>query len=1035
MRRKKCLFLVSYIGLIIIIGILPIYIPITINDNSKENWNGKDLTGKIGEMDDYYNSTYLDLEQPVNLSAYDLRGASYEKQLALTTLQGLVNRNNVSLFLIFRYTDLLWLNELNSTYGINYTLYNESYYWTFFLNYQSYIDGLIVYDDTLMDTVNAATFLAGVYDCIVIHESLLDNFSDIGITEIKYDLRDEFDSKIELYEWVWKNYNKYATKKIVNCYDPEEISFRDYIVAAKIFTFYLSGGPIGPKEEINLFKKILEEYPDNTPVLGWFTDPAGQIGEYESVKLISKMGDYSLCAAIPDLTVYGSISMNSLKQKEDSFDASDYDLKNKIYVTVIVSDGDNVNYCADHLRNLWADGNRGTIPVGITLEPALVKIFPSCLNYYYQSANENISFLAGPSGSGYCYVDLNPSFEDFLGQSKFAMDKADLNQVWLLNGYEAYQNDFSEEVLNAYTSEECDLEGVFLNYHDYPSKLGYSKNGVPVFQSTFVEEPNELVGKLQALKSTHPNEPVFLFVGFWAWDFSFTKLKGAADQLGKDFVFMKPDQFTELFKEYQSTNTFNEVLTFFVAGIIPLIAAVIGLLYLGFNQHKSALTSRKRNNKQSNPENHSAPNNQKINEQNDNKKTQNATSTIKPEINPQELKNSILNQLLFFVIDTQFLLIARILLYSTILNLLFFAIFVVSIYIGTMLKGTLDKSLGSNISTILVLVLFSIGSFLFYFATELVIFVGFSSGALIQHQIQSSSSLLKTKTSNKRGFIYLLTMSAAFILLFAPEVYRILFMVITIVSCVLCGYMIYSLVKESKNADRIPRVQMLKYTYFKSVILGILFYLLLVPSFSLENIYYFVLWGVQFYPSRLTLALNIAACYLGALFLTEFIKQRKHITSLKVSLFLLILALSSYVILPLFFNGPFFFILTNFLFIFGVLNFCVTYFEKNAYSFEKGLNNSLKDRRKGTRFIGQSIFWLLIGSLLLFIPPPILIADSQDIFVNLEIEAITQFVWPSFVWWMFYVPSMHMLLIIPITLLLLLYAAFELFYKWFFQQI
>ncbi len=1035
MNRKKSLFLVVYLTLILIIGILPVYIPITINDYSKENWNGKDLTGKIGEMDDYYNSTYLELEQPINLNAYDLRGASYEKQLALTTLQGLINRNNVSLFLIFRYADLLWLNDLNSTYRINYTLYNESYYWNFFLNYQSFIDGLIVYDDTLIDTVNAATFLSGIYDCIVVHESLLEDLSDLGITDIKYDLRDEFGSKIELYEWVWDNFHTHATERILSCYDPEQISFRDYIVAAKIFTFYLSGGPIGPKEEVDLFKKILSEYPENTPIIGWFTDPAGQIGEYESVKLISKMGDYSLCAAIPDLTVYSSVKLTSLKQKEDSFDASDYELENKIYVTLIVSDGDNVNYCAEHLRNLWSDGKRGAVPIGITLEPALFKIFPTCLNYYYQSANENISFLAGPSGSGYCYVDLNPSIEDFLGQTQFAMDKSDLNQVWLLNGYEAYQNEFSEEVLEAYTSEECDLKGIFLNYHDYPSKLGYVKNKVPVFESIFVEEQNELVGKLQALKSTHPDEPVFLFVGFWAWDFSFTKLKGAADQLGKDFVFMRPDQFAELFIEYQKNNKFNEIITFFVAGIIPLVAALIGLLYLGFSQHKRALTSRRGNRKNFNLDNHNGQKSQKINENTDNCKTENVPTTIRPERNPTDFKKSILNYSMFFLIDVQVLLIAKIFLYSTILNLLYFAIFVVSIYTGTMFKGILDKSLGSNTCTILVLALFSIGNILFYLAPMLVIFVGFSIGALIQHQIQSSSSFLRTNASNKRGFIYLLTSSATFIMLFNYEVYYILFLIITIVSCVLCGTIIYNLVKESKDDDRIPQVQIARHVYFKSVILGLLFYFLLVPTYSLDNIYYFLLWGVQFYPARLTLALNVAACYLGAILLTELIKQNKYINSLKVSQFLLILALSSYIVLPLFFNGPFFFILTNFLFIFGVLNFCASYFEKNTVSYEKGVNVSLKDRRKGTRFIGQSIFWMFIGSFLFFIPPPILIADSQDIFVNLEIEAITQFVWPSFVWWMFYVPSMRMLLIIPLILLLLVYAALELFYKWFFQQI
>jgi hypothetical protein len=578
MKYKRFIYLTIFIIIVAIVGILPSFLPISIMDDSKENWDSSKLTNIIGD-DDYYKNTYQNFSTPKNLIVLDLREKDYASQLLLTSLQGLINRKNVTLFLIYRESDLFWLQQLNISHGINYTIYNNSY-WDLIASYNNSFNGLIFYDHNFIETVNVASLLAGVNDSLIIHQNMIDNFTSIGIYEVKYDLRDlGFNSRIELYSWAWDNFNQFATKRMVSSLNPEQVYFRDYIIANKMFTFYLSGGPLGDKNEIFLFKSILSEYPDNIPVFGWFTDPAGPLGEYESVKILSKSGKYSLCAAIPDLTVFSSITNVSLNQKPVSFNTSNYEIENKVYISVIVSDGDNVNFCADHLLRYWQDPNRGEIPIGITLEPAMFRFFPSCIDYYYQSATSNEYFLAGPSGAGYCYVDLNPNFPEFLNQSKYAMDNADMNQVWILNGYEGYQLQYSKEAVDAYTSDNCNFTGIYLNYHDFPAEYNYLSNDVPVFQSIFVERENELVGKLQSLRSVQSDAPIFVFVGFWAWDFSFTKLKNAVnelndDGLSDDFVFLRPDHFSELYlksQESQSMVENNQMTTFIITGLIPLV--------------------------------------------------------------------------------------------------------------------------------------------------------------------------------------------------------------------------------------------------------------------------------------------------------------------------------------------------------------------------------------------------------------------------------------------------------------------------------
>ena len=999
MEQKKAIYLISFIGLIVIIGILPVFLPISIMDDSYENWNGRDLTENVIGDNLYYNDTYLNLSPPTNLTVFDLRGFDYQHQLLLVTLQGLVNRDNVSLFLIFRSNDLFWLQQLNESRNINnYKLVNDDDYWNLIDSYKDNISGLIVYDEDLLDTVNIGTYLGGVYNCVVIQEDFLSNFTLLGINTVKFDLRDQFSDKIDCYTWAWTNYGQFATKKMACSCAPTQVLVRDYIVAAKIFTFYLAVGPLGPVDEINLLKQILSEYPENIPVIGWFYDPAGALGEYEAVKIISKQGKYCLCANVPDLTVLSAIDPGNISQQEDTFDASSYTIENKVYVSVIVSDGDNVNFCAEHLRNLWGSSDRGIVPVGISLEPAMFKIFPNCLKYYYESATSNTAFVAGPSGAGYCYVDLNPAFPKYLNQTVYAMEQADMQQVWLLNGYEGYQMQYSKEVVDAYTSSKFNISALYLNYHEYPSELNYLSNNKPVFQSIFVERENELVGKLQALKSTKLNSPVFVFVGFWAWDFTFTKLKNAANQLGEDFVFMRPDHFSALFMEslYGSEErALNELLIFIGAGLIPLLGAVLGLLYLWKIKNKDEREGKEEG--------------------------------LGEEKSVEFLK-SVSEKGFFLAVDIQLFLIMRSCLYSTILNNLFLVLFLVSIVLGIFLKKHLERAIGRKEVLIISIGLFSVGNIMFFISPVLIIFAGISIGLLLNHQIQSGSRLFPSYFSeNKSQFFYLFIISSAVILLFLPEFYGVLSFLMLIISFLFSALCIYFL--KDNQLGEISRMNDIRRWYPKAVIIGLLLYFLLSPTFFSERLYYYLVWGLEYYPTRLTIAFNIAALYLGAILLIEILKKKEINLSKKGTNLLLLISILSFIIIPLFLNGILIFILSTFIFIFGVLYYCTSFFDKSIEINLPQERDALKLSKKGdSGFIIHSLMWCLIGLFLFFIPPAIIFNDAQEIIAQLGVPAISELTWSPAFWWLLYTPSFQVFLIIPVVILIVILCLFEVFY-------
>jgi hypothetical protein len=73
-------------------------------------------------------------------------------------------------------------------------------------------------------------------------------------------------------------------------------------------------------------------------------------------------------------------------------------------------------------------------------------------------------------------------------------------------------------------------------------------------------------------------------------------------------------------------------------------------------------------------------------------------------------------------------------------------------------------------------------------------------------------------------------------------------------------------------------------------------------------------------------------------------------------------------------------------------------------------------------FTSQFLFWMLIGLFIYFIPSSIIVSDSQDIFSTIGLTAISEIIWNSNFWTIFYTPNVSIFLIIPLTLLLIVYG-------------
>src|SRR5690242_533147 len=94
-------------------------------------------------------------QAPRHLDIYDIRGASRDLQLTVTTMAGILNRPQPRVYLITGEDDLFWLRQtLSSLPQTTASSSGDDVLEALLATYHQHIQGLIVYDPALMDTVN-----------------------------------------------------------------------------------------------------------------------------------------------------------------------------------------------------------------------------------------------------------------------------------------------------------------------------------------------------------------------------------------------------------------------------------------------------------------------------------------------------------------------------------------------------------------------------------------------------------------------------------------------------------------------------------------------------------------------------------------------------------------------------------------------------------------------------------------------------------------------------------------------------------------
>src|SRR2546427_1459110 len=114
---------------------------------------------------------------PQHLDVADVSSLPGDQQLLFNTLEGLVNRVQPRIYLLWAADEgnRTWLDTLKTEFGVPFT--DRGSTWdtlrTYLLGtYGSSISGMIVYDPSVPDSINVATTLAGVDNAVVASPAL-----------------------------------------------------------------------------------------------------------------------------------------------------------------------------------------------------------------------------------------------------------------------------------------------------------------------------------------------------------------------------------------------------------------------------------------------------------------------------------------------------------------------------------------------------------------------------------------------------------------------------------------------------------------------------------------------------------------------------------------------------------------------------------------------------------------------------------------------------------------------------------------------
>jgi hypothetical protein len=349
---------------------------------------------------------------------------------------------------------------------------------------------------------------------------------------------------LQVYQTIFNTYWPNVDHRVLIGLHPEahKASLREYATALGAAVIWLDPNVA---DESTLLNSFLSTMPAGANFMGWWPEEAPGVERASTYGIATIASDYAT-----NLTVHSgmprTVNIKPIPTKPI--------LQNKIYVAFILSDGDNLQYVEHLMRKLWSNPDRGSVPIGWTLSPAMLDAMPGALNYYWQSSTSNDNLISGPSGYGYTYPNSWTN-QNLLNQ--FVATTEDYNQragFRVITIWNTITGGINQNVGQAFANIAPSLLG--LTAQNTGGGLTIYNNKLPGMALSCNYCTNEQAMKdhiASAASGWNGASPRFIIIQAQPWqNVTPTSFKNVANSLDANYVVVRPDHIFQLIREANS---------------------------------------------------------------------------------------------------------------------------------------------------------------------------------------------------------------------------------------------------------------------------------------------------------------------------------------------------------------------------------------------------------------------------------------------------------------------------------------------------
>ncbi len=422
----------------------------------------------------FVDGTYFEVSMPQSSGK-----TRYDDYLAIACLQGILNRESPWRFYLKADSTSEEWQEIMQSEG--YWLENVEFeplsgFMEMMALGKDYVKAVILWDENVPASVNAATTAAGVEDGIPMTGECYERYRSCFNEDIKIiDLRGKFDGSVtgspknDAYRWAIEEYldKGLCSKDYICSYfdawnmrvngDWAYLCQRDWAVYNRAFVYDLSvwpdeapydepDQPVGTDYEtyVMILERMLELTKDSAPyeVTGFFNfTKYSQNGnntqsahdtvatEWETVHLITPYNAYQntgveWCLNQSFHSQYTGAQQLTNNRPEEELTLEPF----TTYLCFFMGDYDSAYPLYKMLPEYWKDEARGELPLAWGINPNLLDAYPDIIEYYYNTATENDYFVSDAGAAGY----FNPSrvtdelWPNLLEHNKAYFQRADM---------------------------------------------------------------------------------------------------------------------------------------------------------------------------------------------------------------------------------------------------------------------------------------------------------------------------------------------------------------------------------------------------------------------------------------------------------------------------------------------------------------------------------------------------------------------------------------------------------------------------------